>query len=654
MKIVISKIKIENFRGISHFEEEFSENLNIIQGYNGVGKTTVLSAITWCLFGKLFDERKAGVPILPIFGSDEEQKLVASVILYLNKDFVIQKTFDGNKSEMYYGMEVDGNVDLVKCTQEEFNQVFRKNFIDLEDLKNMMSLSYVSNLHWTELKKLVFDIVGDVNDDDVFKIKEFPNIEKQLKLFGFTALDEQTRKNIKDTTLAIKEGEIELNNYEQIKYKYMNDLQDEQALLDRKEELQSQIVSYERQIKENEDKTKAKSDKQQEINEKNILLRSYMNELNELNKDIFECSTQTQKATLTYSNQKAQELMERKEHLNELDLEIANIENKISNKRDEMDTVKLRAKEVAAKKTQIVNQRCETCGQLLPKEQVENAIKRLEIEKKEEMQKFQSQYESLKQEALALVNQRDRIKVDRDQAFSELEEAKNKTYTTKAGEEVREIEIRGKELATKKKKVEADIETTKITINQLTEELTSLPEPTVLPNLGLIQEELEQINVKLASYNTLKGVEADIKEKEGEIERDKANLEILNERLKSLDEYRKIYSSLVKDKVKDKFKVVEFITEEYTKDGKMVETFKISKDGIPYAELNTAMKILTVIDLLNGIQTSKNISVPVLVDNCESIIDLPIIPTQMIVARCIAQKERKLELEKRDNNGKEK
>lgn len=654
MKIVISKIKIENFRGINYFEEEFSENLNIIQGYNGVGKTTVLSAITWCLFGKLFDERKAGVPILPIFGSDEERKLVASVILYLNKDFVVQRTFDGNKSEMYYGMEVDGNVDLVKCTQEEFNQVFRKNFIDLEDLKNMMSLSYVSNLHWTELKKLVFGIVGDVNDDDVFKIKEFPNIEKQLKLFGFTALDEQTRKNIKDTTLAIKEGEIELNNYEQIKYKYMNDLQDEQALLDRKEELQSQIVSYERQIKENEDKTKAKSDKQQEINEKNILLRSYMNELNELNKDIFECSTQTQKATLTYSNQKAQELMERKEHLNELDLEIANIENKISNKRDEMDTVKLRAKEVAAKKTQIVNQRCETCGQLLPKEQVENAIKRLEIEKKEEMQKFQSQYEALKQEALALVNQRDRIKVDRDQAFSELEEAKNKTYTTKAGEEVREIEIRGKELATKKKKIEADIETTKITINQLTEELTSLPEPTVLPNLGLIQEELEQINVKLASYNTLKGVEADIKEKEGEIERDKANLEILNERLKSLDEYRKIYSSLVKDKVKDKFKVVEFITEEYTKDGKMVETFKISKDGIPYAELNTAMKILTVIDLLNGIQTNKNISVPVLVDNCESIIDLPIIPTQMIIARCIAQKERKLELEKRDNNGKEK
>ena len=167
-------------------------------------------------------------------------------------------------------------------------------------------------------------------------------------------------------------------------------------------------------------------------------------------------------------------------------------------------------------------------------------------------------------------------------------------------------------------------------------------------------KELEEINTRLASYDTLKGVEEDIKEKEGEIERDKANLEILNERLKNLEEFRKIYSSIVKEKVKEKFKIVEFITEEYTKEGKIVETFKISKDGIPYAELNTAMKILTVIDLMNGIQNSKNISVPLLVDNCESIIDLPKVSSQMIIARCIAQKEKKIELERIDENGKEK
>ena len=651
MKIVIKKIKIENFRGIKNFEGDFSENLNIIQGYNGVGKTTVLSAITWCLFGKLFDERKAGIPILPIFGSDEEQKLVASVTLYLNNDFVIQKTFDGNRSDMYYGIEIEGKTELKKCSIDEFNKVFKDNFLDIEELKNMMSLSYVQNLHWTELKKLVFDIVGDVNVDDVLKIKEFPNIEKQLKLFGYTSFDEQTRKSIKDTTLAVKQGEIELNNYEQIKYKYLNELQDEQTLLDRKDELQAQISSYERKIQENADKTKAKSEKQEELNEKNILLRSYMNDLNELNKEIFEISTKSQNATLTYTNQRAEELMSKKEELNEMDIEIANYENKIEQKKEEINVVKTNAKELNARKVQIVNQRCETCGQLLPKEQVENTIKKLEIEKREEMQVFKAKYEKLQQEAIALINQRDKIKIDREKALNELENLKTKKYVTESGKEVEEIEIRKKDLETKKKKIENSIDTTKITINQITEEIGLLPEPEVLPDLSLIQQELDQINTKLSSYQTLKGIEKDIDEKEGEIERDKVNLEILNERLKSLDEYRQIYSSLVKDKVKDKFEIVEFITEEYTKDGKINETFKISKDGIPYAELNTAMKILTVIDLMNGIQKSKNLSVPLLVDNCESIIDIPKVPSQMIIARCIAQKERKIELERIDNNG---
>lgn len=58
------------------------------------------------------------------------------------------------------------------------------------------------------------------------------------------------------------------------------------------------------------------------------------------------------------------------------------------------------------------------------------------------------------------------------------------------------------------------------------------------------------------------------------------------------------------------------------------------------------MKIEVALDLLYGIQLSKDIKAPILIDNCESILDLPVLNTQMIIARCIVQEEKKIEIVK--------
>ena len=52
----IDFIKLENYRQYKDLKIEFStsenQNLTIIQGANGAGKTNLLNAITWCLYGK--------------------------------------------------------------------------------------------------------------------------------------------------------------------------------------------------------------------------------------------------------------------------------------------------------------------------------------------------------------------------------------------------------------------------------------------------------------------------------------------------------------------------------------------------------------------------------------------------------------------------
>ena len=66
----INSIRLKNYRQYKDETIEFStsdnKNFTIIQGTNGVGKTNILNAITWCLYGKEkhIDQKNKGLPIV--------------------------------------------------------------------------------------------------------------------------------------------------------------------------------------------------------------------------------------------------------------------------------------------------------------------------------------------------------------------------------------------------------------------------------------------------------------------------------------------------------------------------------------------------------------------------------------------------------------
>ena len=56
---MIEKIILENYRCYSKHTEDFQDGLNIIAGANGIGKTSIVEAIAYALFGNKMTRGKA-------------------------------------------------------------------------------------------------------------------------------------------------------------------------------------------------------------------------------------------------------------------------------------------------------------------------------------------------------------------------------------------------------------------------------------------------------------------------------------------------------------------------------------------------------------------------------------------------------------------
>lgn len=52
MRLILERIRIENFKGCRQVEIDFSETCTRLSGMNGVGKTTIADAFAWCMWNK--------------------------------------------------------------------------------------------------------------------------------------------------------------------------------------------------------------------------------------------------------------------------------------------------------------------------------------------------------------------------------------------------------------------------------------------------------------------------------------------------------------------------------------------------------------------------------------------------------------------------
>lgn len=211
MKIELKKLIVENFMAYPHAEFDFF-NRTVVSGRNGIGKSTIATAYTWLMFGcdyQLKDNPavRRTVDSKPV----DDMDVYVEAILDINGKEVTARKVQKRKYKKDGVSYADDNtyfINEVPKTLKAFNEYFE---IDMNLLKMCSSPGAFLNQKTADMRSYLFGLVENVNDLDVSKENaELSAIEGLLEKYSadeLTAMNKATKSKI-DKELPIIDGQI--------------------------------------------------------------------------------------------------------------------------------------------------------------------------------------------------------------------------------------------------------------------------------------------------------------------------------------------------------------------------------------------------------------------------------------------------------------
>ena len=621
MNIKINSLRLQNFKGIKELEIDFKDKLTNIYGDNAVGKTTVFDAFCWLLWDKdslnrsqfeikTLDENGQAIPmidhsveaILNVDGVDTTFKKIYSEI-WIKKRGQANKKFNGHTTDYY--------INDVPIKKKEYQDRIAS-FISEEQFKLLSNVQHFNvNLDKKQRRDTLLSLIDDVNIDEIIASNEdFKKLElDKYKLEEIRAMNKATASKINKEIEELPVRIDELNNS-------IQEL-DFDALEFRKKSNISSKDIIDKQLSDFSSIADNISRISRDITtlelEKNSILRQIEDDYNKKVQEIRNNSNVS-------ANQKEQ-LIKKADNVSK-EIEFANKEMEMLNKNLDDE----RAKWIELNEEEFDGDTiCPTCKQELPAEQIDKIKDEFNINKSKKLEQIEIQARHIKdnEEILKyLQNQIDSIQDEKVLNINELISAiKKDPVPEKVAEIDAEIEAKKKELTNLNKADNKDL----------------------LERKKAIESEIEEINKQLYYKDENEKIQAKIelyKEQEKELAKEyEKTQEILN----LCDEYTKIYTSLVSDKINNMFKTVKFKLFDVQINGGISETCEATVDGVPYSDVNNAGKINAGLDIINVLSEKLNISTPIFIDNAESVNELIEVNAQVV--RLVVSNDKKLRVE---------
>ena len=614
MAMKIKHIKAENFCGCKTLDTDLFDR-TIIKGRNAVGKSTIKSVIFWVLLDKLADGTSPdGIRPHTELGVDIDYiDIVAELTCEIEgREITFKKTQKQNwakdrttQANVFKGNVNEFEINGIPKKKADYESYIAENIMPLDKLMLCINPFIFLNLDTKKRRAKLFEMVEDFSDTDVINTDpKFEEIRNDLLDGTIDELITRSRKVIlaKKKDLEIIPARIdELDK--QIKDIDTKELEEKKAICKKK-------------IEENTSKRKDYQLVVEEANKSNVDLMQKNMDLNELvrksNEDLVKRKRELtdKKDSYLYKIKASEKTIENfKTSIKEAESDIKASEVIIANKREEYKQIK--ATEFDESSTV-----CSFCGQELPKADVEKLVSKFETEKNAKLESI-TEIGNANNELIK--HRKDSIKEceifisNEEKTISELKTLIDKTEMEydQLADEIDVYTIPGyADLEKQIKELEEAINSK--SVSSVNEELEN--------ELTALNEELREIESGLSVVDVNNNIKHRISEL---VEEQKATAQIIASQERKLDlyvQFQKAKIDLITDKINAYFNCIEFKLFKQLINGGFEEICEPIYDGTSYDKtLNHGAKILCETDICRGFQKANNVSLPIMIDDSESV-----------------------------------
>lgn len=645
-KIMIDKICLRYFKGVENKEIVLGDNINVIKGRNGIGKSTIADAISWVLFGTnqsgatkfgIKTKTKDGKEIEDVAHSveislsvlDEQEGLMCYV---LTRTLTETRKEDGSVTNSY-SYKVDGEVE----TAGDFKKVV--DAICPEEVFRLCSSPYsFTQMDWSEQRKRlnemfgvpsVEDVTGGDKKYDVIKeLLEKEDIDKVLKHLNYKR---------KEVQKSLDEVPVRLEALKNVLPKAEDWADIEKQIKEKGQEIAATRKSLNTIDNGGADLIR----KQQNIStlnldhkRKRIMEESAQRRLGEIIKANAEAKTACKKAVA----EAEQNIEDLKQKLKSFDRAL----EKCDARMNELDAANADGKE----KWKLIKARtwewdeddafCPTCKQPLPEDQVQKIMEESKkaflnnqasdlkklgddaVRIKEEVKKCEENTEYFKTQQKATQTQLDKAEAELIEARKALEEQTKKEEEKVSVETLLAEKPEYKQVCDRIKKIEAEQE--KPADEGMSEEDKKL-KADLEKKLKDLESEREVLASRLAVKAQWEKVNAQIVGLHEDRAQWKEQIDGLDEKIKAASDFQKRSCEVLEENVNRRFKLVKWKMFRRQLDGTEKPWCECSVDGVPYSDLNTAAKINAGLDITNVLKRHYEVDVPCVIDNAETVLE---------------------------------
>lgn len=636
--IRIKRLSLENFKCHKSLTLDFNGGDASIYGDNATGKTSIYDALTWLLFGK--DSKGNGeknIEIKPLneFGEVQDhlaETAVEAVLLVDGEEITLRRTqkevwstkrgnteatYDGNTSEYY--------IDGVPCKKYVFSEKIDE-LVDEDTFRLLTSVSHFADgISWQDRRAVLFTVATVAGDDQIMATNE--RFTPLIEGMGRLSLDDYKKKlgaekrgfmgAKTEIPARISECQKTIEDVHGLDFaaakKKLSELQAE------KERIDAQIVSIENN---------------NAIETKKLEIREAQLKMIQLNGENATYRSNQSTASVNLSKMKSDLLIakgtcDKKKTALKHDVYLL--------ERYEKGIVDARSTWIALSKEAFEDKVCPTCGQSLPAEQQKKAQEAFETAKRDKLAYIEAQANEHKNNKAVTEARIEAIK-------KEIEALENNIAELEADiiiAESAKVEIHDMpDYAQRKANIDEEIDVLNGELHDLSQSIFDIKNSFQQERAAVAKEIQEQSTI-ISKESLLEYSHKRVEELQEDARKAATALDTIEQMLFLIDEYSRYKTKFVEDSINGMFRIARFRLFREQANGGIEDRCDVVYEGVPYINLNSGAKINVGIDIINTLSTAYGVSVPLFVDNAESVTNLENSTTQ-IIRLVVSEKDKEL------------